>query len=343
MGKRPERVKYDNCLPDGMDSKLKDRITGCIIGGAIGDALGMPVEGISHQDRFNFGRITKYESPKQGTLASRKGLKAGYYTDDTQMLIQIMKSIIKMHTVDFVDIAEHFRVLYESRKLRLAGRTTQLALKNLYKNIDWKKSGVSDGAGNNPATRVAPIALFSRFRNLRELSDCIFYHPIITHKSDKAIDGSAVILYAIRELSWDDDYFSNSSDNEFLDGLARICHERSESIVNDTMANRLIELKELLKKPEHVAITELRTTGYILDSVQSALYFFLRYKHSFESAVLSAVNNSYDADSIGAITGNLSGVYLGIDKIPMKLRVGLENYHDLFRLAEQFYEIISKN
>ncbi|MBS3137749.1 ADP-ribosylglycohydrolase family protein [Candidatus Woesearchaeota archaeon] len=319
------------------NNQLNSKFLGCIIGGAIGDALGMPVEGIMPIDRTDeYRQVTQFMLPFPGSLAKKNGLRRGYYTDDTQLTILTIESIVEKCCVDFSDIASRFTSAYKEGQLRLLGRTTRNSLKQLSRGVSWKDSGIKDGAGNGPATRVAPVALYSLYASLNELSDYIFYTPIITHADPKAIDGTKVVLYVIRTLIKEPDYFSNKSNEDFLDGLSALCFEDNEI---DTMKKRIIKLKEIIGESESIAFSHLQTTGYMLDTVQTALYCFLKHRDDFEKAVLTAVNNSYDSDSIAAITGFMSGAYLGINNIPMRFKVGLENYQYLNEITQKLYKV----
>ena len=84
---------------------MKDRIRGAIVGVAIGDALGMPVEGLSPKTISDcYGWINSYRTPKRWRKI-HKNLKRGQWTDDTQLTIAIAESIIRKNSIDYNDIA----------------------------------------------------------------------------------------------------------------------------------------------------------------------------------------------------------------------------------------------
>jgi ADP-ribosyl-[dinitrogen reductase] hydrolase len=89
-----------------------------------------------------------------------------------------------------------------------------------------------------------------------------------------------------------------------------------------------------------VEVSEEKTTngGYAPESLSSALYHF-HSTGSFREAVLQAVNFGNDADTIGAITGQLAGAYYGLSGIPVEWVTGLHNSDALLRVGELLYEI----
>jgi poly(ADP-ribose) glycohydrolase ARH3 len=101
-----------------------------------------------------------------------------------------------------------------------------------------------------------------------------------------------------------------------------------------------VKVEELLSCEDRKRVVgELGHGIEAFNSVPTAIYSFLRHSRSFQDAVLYAVNLGGDADTIGAMTGAISGAYHGIEAIPERWRNGLERKDDIEKLAEKLWEI----
>jgi len=97
---------------------------------------------------------------------------------------------------------------------------------------------------------------------------------------------------------------------------------------------KLNKIEALLRQPDRGrVILELGNGIEVFNSVPTAIYSFLSQPHSFARAVLSAISLGGDTDTIGAMTGAISGAYLGFDSIPGKWRDKLENRLYIAELA----------
>jgi ADP-ribosyl-[dinitrogen reductase] hydrolase len=158
--------------PNLAQSLDRGRFTGCLLGLACGDALGQPVEAFpAERIRLEHGEIRDFLA---GDPRLPMPLGAGQWTDDTQMALEIARSIVRRKSVDPADIAAEFLADHEAAGIRFSGFTVTYALKRLKKGIPWERSGLDDEqtAGNGSAMRVAPVELLYAntlrgFRNRR--------------------------------------------------------------------------------------------------------------------------------------------------------------------------------
>lgn len=286
---------------------LEDKFLGCLIGGAIGDALGFPNENLSRtRIKRKYGRLTDYKvQPKRG-----------YYTDDTQLTIALAETLIKGRGWQ----AEIFR-----RKLarwwvvppRLSGRSIKnAALKCL---LGFKQTG-SNAPGSGSAMRAAPLALYY-YDNETELFERTVECSRITHRHPSAIAGALVNVFSIvYGLTHD-----RLAIHEYLTKIAGVAGQFDQE-----MSQRLLALETMLGQPEEEVLTELlkhsRAVGSpIGDVILSSVYAFLKYPTDFEQSVLLCVNAGWDTDTMAAINGNIVGAFNGLSAIPSRWIVNLEN------------------
>ena len=172
---------------------LRDRYRGCLLGLAIGDALGAPVEFYSRdQIKSEFGTVTEYHNSPFGK---------GAWTDDTSMALDIAESYIQFGDCNPDDIIARFLHWYETdgrgigiliRKvldLILVGMEPQAAA-----NEAWQRSG-RFSAGNGALMRCAPIAL------ARIHDDKKFEWSVLSKTSAIRIAASATTLQNVQHSS----------------------------------------------------------------------------------------------------------------------------------------------
>ncbi|MGH7134353.1 MAG: ADP-ribosylglycohydrolase family protein [Pirellulales bacterium] len=166
---------------------LADRVAGCLLGGALGDALGGPYE----------------NSPAPVALAPDAVLSL---SDDTQLTLATCEAIVAARGPDPERIAAAFAVLFEQRQIRGIGASTFKALQELAAGGHWALVGSKGerAAGNGPATRIAPLAF------LLDPADATARQTIrdvcrITHHNDEAYCGALAVLAGeaglIREIT----------------------------------------------------------------------------------------------------------------------------------------------
>ena len=301
----------------------EDRFAGCLLGLAIGDALGMPFEGKrAGAIREHYGRVTEF-------LPSR-GLAPGQYTDDTKMMLCIAESIVEKGHVDAEDVAQRFVGWFDSGDLRGIGRSCLEGILNLKRGISWRKSGRRGkwAAGNGTAMRIAPVGLID-CHELERLREDSWATSVITHNNPEAVAGAAAVAYAIARLS-----SKPLDEGTFLPEIAAFVKD-SEVARNLEQAQRLFSTGT----PAEEALTILGTSGYVVETVASALYCFLRTPEEFMTTVSSAVLGGGDTDTTAAIAGAISGAYNGVGNMPQHLVKGVEDSQRLQKLGGDIYRL----
>lgn len=300
-----------------------DRFQGCLLGLAVGDALGMPVEGMrASAIRGKFGRVKDFLD------APWRLLKAGQWTDDTKMMLCHARSIASRGGVDVDDTAREFVAWFESNDWRGIGGASYESIQRLREGVPPARSGMRGemAAGNGVAMRIAPVGLVDcgDLEKLRE--DCRAV-AVITHDNPEAIAGGLAVAYAVARAARGD-----LEPASFLDDVAGF-------IGPCAVAERLRLAGRLLEKgtetPE--ALARLGTGGYVPETAGSAFFCFLRTPDDFEETVMRAAEGGGDADTTAAVAGAVSGAFNGLLSIPRRWRDGVEAAEEILELAARIH------
>lgn len=302
-------------------TEMLERFQGCLVGLAVGDALGGPLEGLSP------GQIeARYGGPVRDMVGGGwLDLRPGECTDDTYTMLCIAESIVARREFDMDDVAARFLAWYESGPKDI-GNITRIALEELRRGAPWREAGMianqrlqGRSAGNGSIMRCAPIGLF-RFRDYRRLIQDSIDSSCFTHWDARAGYSAAAVNLAIAELV--------QGRREGMEKTVLFYLEKGDSRVRHAL-ERLNKVKD--KKALH-------PTSYVIDTFQAAFWCFLS-TDTFEEALVTAVNLGEDADTVGAVCGALAGAWYGLENIPSRWLRKLENRARILSLAEDIYRL----
>lgn len=313
---------------------LQERFQGCILGLAIGDALGYPLEFWDYDEvhrHYPTGILDFVQSP-----AFRHPI--GTFSDDTQMSLAIAKALIAHHPGDINDYMSHLtrnfiEWLDDPRNDREPGSTNIAACEALKKGVSWQVSGDPTSLCCGTSMRSAPVGLYA-FGRPSDLKIYALKTAEITHRHPIAIAGGLCTAQCVYNA-----LFSND--------LAEIINNINESTskISSVFGKTLLLVPELVKacQKEPKKICKIYKTfglGYLAHEA-SALALFCCFLHpdSYKDAVLEAVNLGGDADSVGCITGAIQGTRLGIHKIPTDWVHKVEQSPDLMDIANKLWEM----
>ncbi len=311
---------------------LKEKFVGCMLGTHVGDALGMPVEGYDYKTiEANYGELRQM-------LDVRMGM--GTYTDDTEMMIGIAESLVECKGFNGRDMADRFVKLYNPE--RGYGGGTVRALFLIKEGIDWNFAGerVFGGGsfGNGSSMRIAPIGAFY-YDNFDELRKVACDSSSITHAHLFGKEGAALQAFTIaKAINLDP---SEELDKQsFVSDLIKFVTD--EGKIYKAKLQHIKELLECVPDKAEV-VNRLGNDSSAPNSVPTAIYSFVSHSHDFEYSVAYAVSLGGDTDTIGAMTGAISGAYHGIRCIPKRWFDVLENGERgrdyIEKLAEKLWEI----
>lgn len=310
-----------------MDKK-QSKFRGCLVGLAIGDALGYPIEFIRTREDIltitNGAGVTTLPEP-------------ALYTDDTQMTICIAKALLssgddmdKFMAALTLEFVEWYKVQETDRSQRRApGNTCLSACSNLADGINWEAAGIPASTGCGSAMRSAPIGLFHS--KIEKVVDFAINSSRITHPHELALCAS-VGTALLTNLALNDEPVGRWASE--LVRVASINHEFKDII--KLAAEKAAEHAE----PDFVLSTECLGEGWTgHEAVASALFCCMMYPDSYKDAVLLAANTVGDTDSIACITGAWMGARFGIEAIPAKWIDDIEDRDALITLADSLLEV----
>ncbi len=299
---------------------MKDRFLGCLLGLAIGDALGMPVEGWTpDRIRATFGWLDRYEARRDARDVIE--LEKGEITGDTEMALCLVEGLISAG--GFVDpeaIGIRLVKMIEREEPNLLGPTTRSSIERIATTGDYQQGGGGDWpAGNGAVARSAPLGLLhavGRF-NPEVFTREILRAGVITHCDTESLNGALAFAYAVRLV------VSDEVPPTMLPA------EVAAFIDEDTVARRIRQAERLItmggeRDADLQHLGQIGTSAYVADAVAAALYCFATHPDDYRAAVLTAVNAGGDTDTIAAMTGALVGAHIGARALPPDFVDGLE-------------------
>ncbi|MGQ9731600.1 MAG: ADP-ribosylglycohydrolase family protein [Candidatus Zipacnadales bacterium] len=318
-------------LSEGAVNNMRDRFEGAIMGLAVGDALGFPVEFISSDEirrRYGPHGITDF-------VPSRFH-PPGTYSDDTQMTLAVATALLRSgrETTERVieAIAEALLAWAQSpENNRAPGSTTMSACRRLAAGHSWRESGITESKGCGSTIRTAPIGLYYHTDRERLLAVAA-NSSIITHGHCCAIAGSVANALAVSLA------FTGETPEALFQAIIDAASE-----ISDEFVNLLRQVPQTLHMAPDGAFDVLGDAWVAEEAIACALYCFLRSPDDYRTTVLTAANASGDSDSIACIAGGISGAYNGLSAIPPKWREEVETAEELLRVADALYEAALKS
>lgn len=313
-----------------MIDELIDKFKGCMLGLALGDALGMPTEGLTaEQIKSSFGFVEDMKAAPPHHF--HYGLGPGQFTDDTLQTLLLGESILESRgfNVDsFVNkLIEWGEEWSSNPKLgRGVGLTSRTAIGSLMQGNDWNESG-SDIPTCGSAMRVAPIGLVYS-SNLDLVFKYANLQSIPTHSSSEARAGSIAVAIGIAQSVNGLDKYS----------VLKSAFNFSKKI-DDKFADQLMKIQDFLELSPTEAIKYIGTSPAAIEAVPAAFFCYLKFepKHS----LIFSANSGGDTDSIGAIAGALSGASSGTKWIPSQWLRSLEDKTKIEELAIELLKLKS--
>ena len=304
---------------------IADRLQSSLLGLAIGDALGMPFEGLPS---WVVGPVL--DEVQGFHESSHRGLGAGQWTDDTQMTLCLTRSLVRRGRAEPEDIAREYLGWFQSGDVRGIGATTRSAMCRLQAGAEWHESGTAGehAAGNGAAMRAAPLGLLY-YQDLEALREACVLDAEITHKNAEAVAGSRAVAFLVARL-----VAGTVPGKELLE-------ETIQFVAGSRVGENLQRSVELLGRGANPlqASEALGVGAYVVETVAWSAFCFFHAADDFSRAVMAAVRGGGDTDTAGAITGALSGARVGVAGIPAAWKRGVEGHDAIAALARELCEI----
>lgn len=288
------------------------RFRGCLLGLAVGDAVGTTVE---FSPRGSFEPLTDMVG------GGPFNLEPGQWTDDTSMALCLATSLIECGGFDPVDQMNRYcnwlRHGYLSSNGRCfdIGNTVHTAL-STYLSTGDPYSGSTDphSAGNGSLMRLAPVPMFYH----RDPQEALLYCA----ESSRTTHGASECLAACHIFG-----------GMLLRALAGA--DKEAVLSEPDVATNSASLRGIAKgRYRTKSARQVRGSGYVAECLEAALWCFLG-TDSFKAAILAAANLGDDADTTAAVCGQLAGAYYGEGGIPAQWLDRLTMRDEIGELAEQ--------
>lgn len=313
-------------------NEIKSRCIGTIVGFAVGDALGMPVEFLSPEQIRQY-----YDKGISGFMQAPAGhasdfLPQGSYTDNTQTLLTTAECLIECKKMDPARQADALLSWYlNTVPHRTPSSANISACKHLSTGKPWNKSGVFS-SDCQATSRMPPIGLMF-YRHPRTLLRAAQDNCIITHNEPRARAACVAVAYLISRLVQSDERAWPA--DQVLETADYISH------LNEDLAGLMRWSTQIGHLSPKEALFEIGTSSDVMETIPAAIYCFLKHPRNLSGAVLAAVNAGDAADSIGSLAGCFVGALAGLDIIARQWLQGIENSDVLIGVGENLANLVN--
>jgi ADP-ribosylglycohydrolase len=305
-----------------MKIDMESRYRGCLLGLAVGDAVGTTLE---------FARPGTFEPIDDMIGGGPFGLRPGQWTDDTSLALCLGESLLECAGFNPIDQLQRYLRWWREGHLSSTGScfdigsTTRTAL-GMFERTGQAWSGPTDPdfAGNGSLMRLAPVPMFYA---------CQFSMAIeraaessrTTHGAQTAVDAcryfAGLVTGALSGTSKDELLSSSYSP---IPGYWK----------KHALAPEIDEVARGSFRNHHPP--QIRGTGFVVRTLEAALWAFYNTS-SFRDGCLGVVNLGEDADTTGAVYGQLAGAYYGVGDIPEKWLKRLYDAQLITSMADKLY------
>ena len=306
---------------------LNERVRNCLLGVAIGDALGMPWETMEYQEilaRNGARPVGDMADAAQTRLTDTAGFKRGMTTDDTQLTMAVAQSLIRSGGFNLEDQAREHLAAYEGPACGWGG-TTRLALESLkagrHPSVPMPPITVAPGhnpkgRGNGVAMKIAPLALWHALRQTWFECDPLLTETMALGQMTHSDIRASVAAYAVAAVIMENLLFHHhgTRPEEYLDKIdaaVRVAERRWNSVQDDEdrVSKRLQIVRRTFRDLDSLR-AQVRPSCDALESVPFSIGIFLRHPNDLEAALSEAATAGGDADTNAAMVGAMCGANL---------------------------------
>lgn len=307
------------------------QIVNSVLGFAIGDAMGVPVE-FKKREELVKNPVVKMEG--YGTYE----VPAGVWSDDTSMVLATIDSLINLHEINYEDMMKRFCDWINNAKYTATGvvfdigiTTKESILKYYMNKIEPVKCGGAsiNNNGNGSLMRMLPIALYTYYEDIVDdrLLDIIKNASSLTHAHEYSIMGCYIFVKYV--------HFLLSGYNKFK--AYEMVKELNYYKFSENA--RRVYKRFLTTDIYKLDLDYIESSGYVVHTLEAVIWIFLN-TNSFKESIIGAINLGNDTDTIGALVGSLAGLIYGIDE---DLLNEVKNKDELISFAHRFDEELRLN
>lgn len=310
----------------------KNQVYGAILGGIVGDALGVPYEFLSRSE-ITENPITKMIG--YGTYNQPPGT----WSDDTSMTLALIDSINENNGINYTDMMDKFSAwLYEAKytphnETFDVGRTTQYTIDQYRKGIKALECGLDDdhSNGNGSLMRIIPVCLYlyANGYNIEDTCEIIKNVSSLTHAHPISYTSCNIYNILVYEIL-------NNPEMELKEILIN-AKNKARNMYDGSVSHRFNRL--FSDNFFNISLDELESTGFVLNALEIAFYCCY-HTDNYKDAILMAANLGEDTDTNAKITGDVAGLYYGDGYIPDEYLKTLIKREYLEDMIDQFIETL---
>lgn len=309
----------------------KRRILGGLLGLAVGDALGLPVE-FHSRESLDSEPVTGMRSG--GTHRQ----PAGTWSDETGLAYCTVEALLGDYGVDAlgVNFARWYQEGYWTPHGEVfdVGQTTEHAILRIVRGLPADQSGAveEDENGNDALARTIPVALaFSRW-SIPVMLERVCEAARVTNAHIRSQIACCLLALVIRNLAFH--RAVNASYRYAMEAAAKM-------FMNEPWRSERRTFQRLLRgQIGEMQRSQISSNAYVVSTLEAALWALLQAR-GYKPAVLTAVNLGDDADTVASITGALAGIAYGVESIPKEWIDELVRADDLKAVADRFAGVVS--
>ena len=288
-----------------------------IMGVIVGDALGLPVQFLEREE-LKKNPVT--DMIGYGTFH----MPEGTWSDDGSLTLATLQSILDNGKIDEEDIMENFvDWLLDGRFTPFGtsfdqGATCVKAITNYVRKNDVNTCGVTGewANGNGALMRIMPVCLFGYEKVKQgiwkdeEALACVQKVSALTHNHLRSQIACGMYYFLVKAIL-DEEGTLQKRLQKGMDRANDFYRKDVTNIVQLAYYSRVFDLEAFAKVP----CDEIKSSGYVVDSFEAAVWCLLNGT-SFEESALLAVNLGKDTDTVAAIACGLAGLFYGYEGIP---------------------------
>lgn len=311
------------------------KLHSAIVGLAVGDALGVPVEFLSRADlkQNPVMDMREYGSHNQ---------PAGTWSDDSSLTFCLAEMLADKYNL--TTLGNRFINWYEYAYWTAHGNVfdvgiaTSRAIYKLGQGINPIFAGGTDEAdnGNGSLMRILPLAFYVKEMPIENRFKCVSDVSSLTHGHIRSILGCFIYVeFAIQLLKGRNKFEAFAQTKEIVNNFLNsnpICSDNEINKYHRILMNPIsnYEIKPIYEYSE----AEISSSGYVVSSLEAALWCLFK-ENDYKSTVLRAVNLGNDTDTVGAIAGGLAGILYGYESIPKEWIDQLARKDDILNLCDR--------
>ncbi len=318
-------------------AELREKFRGAVVGFAVGDALGFPLRGAPPVARARLMSLGEDFAPQP-----RGRYVKGQFSDDTQLLLAVIESIIAEQRVDGRSIAAHVAHLWREEIILQPPLSLNVVAERLLQGVPWMSAGAPLGErGAAALSRAVAVGLWDAALPNKLAHDAALA-TVVTHKDAQCSAAAAAYAKAVA-LMLDKQRWSAQA---FCDALAA-----EAARIEPQLADELSHLPRTLTWDVNHALDTLRRVGvppaqlgapgvpaHVVPVLLTALFIVLKVPTDLRDALRLALRLGGEVDVLAGLVGGLWGAAWGVAEIPPRLRKNVMYGDHLIKAADRLFD-----